>query len=382
MSAIVCEETQAEIDRRRMQAALAFGRRWLGATAPNPAVGAILTREGVVVGRGATQPGGRPHAETEALRQAGELARGATLYVTLEPCSHHGHTPPCAQAVIAAGVSRVVFAIEDPDPRVAGRGRAALIEAGVSVSEGVCAEEARAAHIGHILRTRLGRPALTLKLAQTADGYAAGADHDQRLRITGTAANNRVQMMRALHDAIMVGAGTARVDDPLLTVRLPGMEERKPLRVVLDSMAALSLRSRLVSTATAWPTLVLCGPDAPARSMQGLIEAGVGVEQAAREEGGLLDLHAALHILGRRGLTRVFCEGGPKVASRLVLQGLADEVILFRGAMPLGRSGLPALSPAARSALADEQAFVCEERGRAGADVWERYVRTRSCSPA
>ena len=211
-------------DERFMAAALAFGRRNLGLCAPNPSVGALIVRDGVVVGRGVTSPGGRPHAERKALAEAGEGAAGATLYVTLEPCSHHGRTPPCAEAIVAAGVARVVSAIEDPDPRVAGRGHALLREAGVEVVVGIGAAQAHRDHLGHILRVTAGRPMVTLKLARTADGFAAGDEHDPRLAITGEAANLRVQVMRAMHDAIMVGVGTALGDDPLLTVRLPGAE--------------------------------------------------------------------------------------------------------------------------------------------------------------
>src|SRR3954451_6954122 len=212
-----------------LSAAWALGGRALGRAPPNPAVGAVVVRDGVIVGRGWTRDGGRPHAETEALDDAGQAARGATLYVGLEPRSHYGKTPPCADAIIAAGIARVVSALEDPDPRVAGRGHARLRAAGIEVATGIGAEEARRANLGHILRVTQGRPMVTLKLAETADGFAASANaHDPRLMITGQAANNRVQMMRALHDAIMIGAGTALGDDPLLTVRLPGLDKRSP----------------------------------------------------------------------------------------------------------------------------------------------------------
>lgn len=364
----------AGTDARFMTAALTLGRRWLGTTAPNPAVGAILVRNGIVVGHGATRSGGRPHAEVEALRQAGEGARGATLYVTLEPCSHYGRTPPCAEAIVAAGVSRVVSAIEDPDPRVAGRGHQRLLAAGIPVTVGVCAKEARRAHLGHMLRTTKGRPMVTLKLAETADGFAAAGDYDPRLRITGPAANHRVQILRALHEAIMVGAGTTRADDPLLTVRLPGMEDRRPLRVVVDSRASLSLRSRLASSARAWPTLVIAGEDAAEAAVKALIEAGVEVARVACGAGGV-DLTAALESLAARAITRVFCEGGPTLASRLIAQGLADEVILFRGAMPLGRPGLPALSRDARDALAQNSLYAPSVAGFAGLDARESFAR-------
>ncbi len=364
-------------DARYMHAAIALARRGLGQTAPNPAVGALVVRDGVIVGRGATRPGGRPHAETEALNAAGEAARGATLYVTLEPCSHFGVTPPCAMAVLNAGVARVVSALEDPDPRVAGRGHAMLREAGVEVRVGVGAQEARRANLGHILRVSAGRPMVTLKLAETADGYAAGGPHDPRLMITGLAANQRVQMMRAVHDAIMVGAGTALADDPLMTVRLPGLESRKPLRVVLDPQLRLSARSRIAATARDFPALVICAQDAPADARRALEAAGVDVAECARAPQGGLDLQAALALLAARGVTRVFSEGGPKVAAALIAQGLADEVALFTAQKPLGRVGVEALSAPARVRLADAGHYRQTTDIAVGTDrfrLWERII--------
>ena len=235
-------------DLRWMEAALNLGSRSLGLTAPNPAVGAILVKDGAVVGRGATAPGGRPHAERIAIDQAGEAARGATLYVTLEPCSHFGASPPCVDAVIAADVARVVSAMEDPNPLVGGQGHTRLREAGIAVSVGAGAAQARRDHLGHILRVTAGRPCVTLKLAETADGFASAGANDARLRITGPIADLRVQIMRSTHEAIMVGIRTALIDDPALTVRLPGVD-RKPLRVVLDTHLRLPERSRVVATA-------------------------------------------------------------------------------------------------------------------------------------
>ena len=250
------DETPDDLrDATFMAAAINYGRRGLGVTAPNPAVGCVIVKDGVIISRGATQPGGRPHAETEALRDAGEAARGATLYVSLEPCSHFGVTGPCAHAIVQAGVARVVSAIEDPDIRVAGRGHAMIVEAGIGLRVGVGAREARRANLGHITRVTQGRPMVTLKLAQTANGLAGVPS--QRLLITDEAANGRVQMMRAMHDAVMVGIGTVLADDPLLTVRLSGLEQRKPLRVVIDSKLRLPLSSKLVATAKDHPVLVI-----------------------------------------------------------------------------------------------------------------------------
>ncbi|MBN9580490.1 MAG: bifunctional diaminohydroxyphosphoribosylaminopyrimidine deaminase/5-amino-6-(5-phosphoribosylamino)uracil reductase RibD, partial [Afipia sp.] len=220
-------------DRRFMKLALALGRRGQGRTWPNPAVGAVVVKDGVIVGRGWTQPGGRPHAEPEALKRAGAAARGATLYVTLEPCSHFGKSPPCADAIIAAGIARVVSAIEDPNPDVAGQGHARLRAAGIAVDVGLCAEEAGRDHAGHLLRVREHRPFVVLKLAVSADDRIAAAGH-RPVAITGEAARARVHLLRAQSDALLIGIGTALADDPLLTCRLPGMAARSPVRVVLD----------------------------------------------------------------------------------------------------------------------------------------------------
>lgn len=358
-----------------MAAALALGRRNLGRAAPNPAVGAVLVKDGVVVARGWTAPGGRPHAEMIALQTAGVAARGATLYVTLEPCSHHGATPPCADAIIAAGVARVVSALEDPNPAVAGQGHARLRAAGVAVEVGPGAAQARVDHMGHILRVTHGRPMVTLKLAQTADGYAAGAAHDPRLHITGAVADAFTHVQRWLHDAIMIGAGTAREDDPLMTIRVPGLEGEKRLRVVLDANLTLSPRSRLAATARDVPLLVIAGEkiaDAAAQDFRNAT--GAEVARAPMID-GRLDILAALRLLAERGVARVFSEGGPAVAESLIAHGYADEVILHRGVKPLGRPGKPALTSAARATLADAHRYRLFETRRLGADEMTHYIK-------
>ncbi|MBI3274512.1 MAG: bifunctional diaminohydroxyphosphoribosylaminopyrimidine deaminase/5-amino-6-(5-phosphoribosylamino)uracil reductase RibD, partial [Methylocystis sp.] len=328
------------------------------------------------IARGWTAASGRPHAERIALEAAGGAARGATLYVTLEPCSHHGATTPCVDAIIASGVARVVSAIEDPDPRVAGRGHARLQEAGVRVATGICLDAARRDHLGHILRVTQGRPMVTLKLAQTADGYAAGAEYDPRLFITGAVADAYTHVQRALHGAIMVGAGTARIDDPLMTVRLPGMEEHKPLRVVLDTHLALSTRSRLAATARDAPTLIIAGEGVTEKAASVFAAAtAIEVARVKLDEFGRVDLIAALGLLGARGVTRVFCEGGPRLAESLLLSSLADEAILHTGLKPLGRQGQPALSSAARAQLENPAFYRMADSAMLGADRLTRYER-------
>lgn len=324
-----------------MMLAHSLGRRGLGRTWPNPAVGAVIVKDGIVVGRGWTQPGGRPHAEVEALRRAGAAARGATLYVTLEPCSHHGKSPPCADAIIAAGISRVVSALEDPNPEVAGAGHAQLRTAGIAVEVGVCAAEARRDHAGHIRRMRDGRPHVMLKLAISADGKAGAAGRRQ-VAITGEAARDRVHLLRAQSDAIMVGIGTVLADDPLLTCRLPGMAKDSPVRIVLDSALRTPARSRLVRSARDVPVWVVCGMQGSRNAEEGLRAQGVEVLRI-QERNGRLDVGAALTLLAARGVTRLMVEGGPGVAASFVAADLVDEAILFHSTKIVGADGIDAL---------------------------------------
>ncbi len=362
-----------------MAAALALGRRGLGRTAPNPSVGSIVVREGIVVGRGCTAPGGRPHGEPLALAQAGAAAAGGTIYVTLEPCSHHGVTPPCCEAIVAAGIKRLVYAIDDPNPAVAGRGAAYCRAHGVEVVGGVGAAAARRDHRGHVLRMTAQRPSVTLKLAQTADGFVAGGAHDPRLAITGVAANGAVHVLRAMHDAIMVGIGTALADDPLMTVRLPGVAA-KPLRVVLDGALRLSLQSRLVQTAVEAPILVLTRAEnlgsTTWRGIDGLDLAAVRATPSGR-----LDVADALRVLCERGVTRLFSEGGPTLGSALITGGLADDVLLFRAPRPLGHEGVPALNAAARNRVADPAFYRLAADEAVGVDRLQHYERVGPCSP-
>jgi diaminohydroxyphosphoribosylaminopyrimidine deaminase/5-amino-6-(5-phosphoribosylamino)uracil reductase len=361
-----------EEDLRWMAAALNLGSRSLGLTAPNPSVGAILVKGGTVVGRGATAPGGRPHAERIALDEAGQAARGATLYVTLEPCSHFGASSPCADAIVEAGVSRVVSAMEDPNPLVGGQGHARLRAARIAVSVGTGAAQARRDHRGHVLRVTMGRPCVTLKLAESADGFASGGSHDSRLRITGEIANLRVQVMRSSREAIMIGLGTALADDPALTVRLPGAD-RKPLRFVLDTHLRLPARSHLAATARNVPTLVVAGENAPNEASLRLAHLGVVIERVGLDADGRVDLNEALRALSVRGVTRVFSEGGPRVAARLIALELADNVTLITADKPLGRSGVPALDAEARAALLDPARYRLIETAAYGPDTMRRW---------
>jgi diaminohydroxyphosphoribosylaminopyrimidine deaminase / 5-amino-6-(5-phosphoribosylamino)uracil reductase len=373
---------QSCADTRFMAAVLALGRRGLGLCAPNPAVGALVVKDGVIVARGWTKPGGRPHAETEAFREAGMQAHGATLYVTLEPCSQHGQTPPCTDAIVAAGVGRVVYAVDDPDPRACGRGAQILADAGIEVTRGVLAKEALRVNLGHFLRVARKRPMITLKLALTADSYGAGPAGDPRLVITGAPANGLVHVMRAMHDAVMTGIGTVLADDSLLSVRIPGLEDRKPLRVVLDSDLRLPSSARLAATAAKTPTLAVAGDGASEERAARLREAHIEVAHVRRDAGGRVDLDAALELLAARGLTRIFSEGGPRVAAGLIGQGLADDVVIFTAPEPLGRDGVLGLDPNTAAVLGGPDHYRLAETRMIGADRLTRYERVVSCSPA
>jgi len=344
-------------DQRFMQLALTLGRRGQGRTWPNPAVGAVVVKDGIIVGRGWTQPGGRPHAEPEALARAGEAAHGATLYVTLEPCSHVGKSPPCADAIIAAGIARVVSAIEDPNPEVAGQGHARLRAAGITVDIGLGAAEAAHDHAGHLRRIRDQRPHVILKLAVSSDDKIGASGH-KPVVISGEAARARVHLLRAQCDAILVGIGTVQADDPLLTCRLPGMEARSPVRVVLDRSLRLPGTSRLVHSARQTPLWVMTSSlsEAPAAMKLGAAGAQViRVATTATPPG--LDLMAVLHALADKGITRLMVEGGARVASSFVAAGLVDEVWLLRGPDAIGADGVAALDALPLTSITQSPAF-------------------------
>jgi diaminohydroxyphosphoribosylaminopyrimidine deaminase / 5-amino-6-(5-phosphoribosylamino)uracil reductase len=358
-----------------MRAALALAARGLGRTWPNPAVGCVLVRDGTVVGRGWTQPGGRPHAETEALGRAGEAARGATAYVSLEPCAHTGKTPPCADALIAAGVGRVVAAVEDPDPRVSGRGVAILRAAGIRVDIGACAEEAAELNAGFLLRIKRGRPLISLKLATSLDGRIATHSGDSRW-ITGEAARRRAHGLRATHDAILVGTGTALADDPELTCRLPGLAKRSPVRVVLDRQWRLPASAKLLTTAQDVPTWLITAAAGDPLRRQALEGAGVEIIDVATAPDGRLSVSATLQALGARGITRLLVEGGSALSASLLQQDLVDRIYWFRSASVIGGDGLAAAASLGIERLFDAKLFARIETETLGGDMLESYRRS------
>nr|WP_066818557.1 bifunctional diaminohydroxyphosphoribosylaminopyrimidine deaminase/5-amino-6-(5-phosphoribosylamino)uracil reductase RibD [Frigidibacter mobilis] len=354
-----------------MALAIALGARGLGRVWPNPAVGCVIVQGARILGRGWTQAGGRPHAEPVALAQAGAGARGATVYVSLEPCSHHGKTPPCADALVAAGVARVVTALEDPDPRVSGRGHDRLRAAGIEVTTGVLAAEAEAMQAGFLSRIRHGRPMVTLKLATSFDGRIATASGESRW-ITGPEARHLVHAMRARHDAVLVGGGTLRADDPLLTVRGMGAL-RQPVRIVASAGLDLPL-GRLAASVPEGPVWLLHGEGAPPAARAAWQAAGAQLLPVAQGGRGL-DPAAMLLALGQAGLTRVFCEGGGQLAASLLAAALVDEVIGFTAGLALGAGGRPSLGPLPEGALVDAPRFTLVETRAVGGDVLHRWRR-------
>ncbi len=366
----------AERDTRFMRMALGLGRRGMGLAKPNPAVGCVIVNGDIVVGRGWTQPGGRPHAEAAALEQAGPLAKGATAYVTLEPCAHEGQTPPCATALVKADVARVVIALADPDPRVSGRGVQILKAAGIEVTEGVLADEAEQDHAGFLLRITKRRPFVTLKLASSFDGrIATGTGQSQW--ITGPHARRLVHAMRARHDAVMVGGGTARTDDPSLTVRDLGMAHQ-PARVVVSRRIDLPLLGQLARSASKIP-LVLChGHDADPALKETWIGLGATLLPCAAK-GAQLDPVDVLGQLADLGTTRVFCEGGGGLAASLIEGQLVDRLVGFTAGLTIGAEGVPSIGALGLDTLQTAQRFKLAQVQQVGNDilhVWDRKTNS------
>lgn len=355
-----------------MRVALTLAARGLGQVWPNPAVGCVIVamRDGapVIAGRGWTQPGGRPHAETEAMARAGDAARGATAYVSLEPCAHRGKTGPCAQALIDAGIARVVTACADPDPRVAGKGVAMLREAGIDVVENVLAGEARHLNQGFITRVTLGRPMVTLKIASTLDGKIAtpsGKSH----WITGEMARERTHLMRAEADAIMVGSATAIVDDPQLTCRLPGLAHRSPVRVVADGRLRLPLTSRLVRSALEKRLIVLTRGDADADRRAAFEDQNVELIDVPVGPDNRMDMRQALRMLGELGLTRLMVEGGARLAASLIRDGLVDRIEWFQAPKIIGDDGYSAIGGLGIDDISLDEGFARTASAELGEDM-------------
>ena len=362
-------------DLKFMERALRLGRRNRGATAENPSVGCVVVAsEADVIAQGWTQGGGRPHAEAMALQQAGERAAGATAYVTLEPCAHQGRTPPCAQALIDAGVARVVAALEDPDARVAGTGFAMLRTAGIAVETGICSDRARIDLAGYLCRKQHGRPLVTLKLAVSRDGKIAER-RGRPTAITGEAARRRTHLIRARSDAILVGVGTILADDPDLRCRLPGLEARSPLRVVLDSTLRTPAASRLVTTAGDCPVRLYCSRSVSEAQVEPIRETGAEVVAVESRAGAGLDLPTVLEDLAALGVNDLMVEGGAQVAAGFLGADLVDRVALFSSPRSIGAAGLDALEGMSLEAITDTLRFRHSGRREVGEDMLDWYAR-------
>jgi len=363
---------------KQMRLALRLARGPLGQTWPNPAVGAVVVNEasGFILGVGGTAPGGRPHAEVVALRMAGAAARGASLFVTMEPCCHYGKSPPCVEAIAAAGIKRVIYAVEDPNPLVAGKGLKALRSHGVEVRRATKTDEAHWFSLGHILRMRENRPFVQIKLALGSDGRVPRGG-GKPVFVTGEVARNYAHLMRARADAILVGNGTVRTDDPSLTCRLPGLGWRSPVRVVLARRADLSHDSALARSAGTHPVWVLHGVDAPPDNVARLRSIGVDCLSCALTPDGRLAPGSVLQVLSERGVTRVLIEGGPTVARAFLDAGYVDELALFHGARPAGTSGLAPFPPDGVEMISAHADLVLHEARALGPDRLKLYRNQR-----
>lgn len=359
-------------DTRYMALAISLGLRGLGKCWPNPSVGCVIVANNRIVGRGRTADGGAPHGETEALKQAGDLAKGATAYVSLEPCAHHGRTPPCATALVEAGIKRVVIGATDPNPLVAGKGIALLEAAGIDVVTGVLQAQAEASHEGFLKRMTKGLPFVTLKLATSFDGRIATASGESQW-ITGPESRRLVHGMRANHDAVLVGGGTARADDPSLTVRGMG-DVRQPVRVVISRKLDIPLGGNLAKTAQEVPVWICHGPEAPIKLRTVWQQLGA-VLLECRVTGQHIDPMAALTALGDQGLTRVFCEGGGALAASLLKADMVDQLVNFTAGMALGAEGLPSISALDIYRLAQAPRFELVETRAVGADTMAKWRR-------
>lgn len=328
-----------------MRRCLHLARSGLGRTWPNPSVGCVLIRNGTPLASARTADRGRPHAEALALAASGD-ASGATAYISLEPCAHQGKTAPCAGSLLEAGIARAVIGCRDPDPRVSGQGIAMLREGGIDITEGVLAGEASAIIAGHRSRIACTRPRLTLKIAATLDG-AVGLTGHSRTPVTGHRARALVESLRAEHDAVLIGAGTARIDNPLLIPGNPGLADNPPVRVVLDTGLSMATDLRLVTSARQAPLWIFHAIRASADRQAALKRAGAELIALDAPEGEFLPLDAALAMLAERGIGRVLCEGGPTLATTLLAANRVDELVWLTAGMFFGEAGLPAHSGAA-----------------------------------
>ncbi len=364
----------SDLDTRYMLNAVELSRRGVGVTAENPPVGCVIVKDDIIVGRGFTARNGRPHAETIALAQAGTGAIGATAYVTLEPCFHHGRTPPCSEALINAGIARVICAIEDPDDRVRGKGLTQLRDHNIDVTLGVCKAQATAVLSGYLSRVASNKPAVLLKLAMSQDEMLATNDPDNRW-ITGPMARSRGHLMRSKCDAIIVGVGTVIADDPELTCRLKGLEDRSPIRIIVDTKLRTPIASQLVESAGQVPLMIACSQDVEIDRSLEFYEKGVEIIPCA-DKAGQVDLTDLLAKLANHGINRVLVEGGAGIAATLIADQLIDELAIFKAPHEIGNIGTPAFDGTTLSKVVEKLSLVEECKIDLGCDQLTLYHRS------
>mgnify|MGYP002621981083 CR=1 FL=1 len=366
---------EASLDERFMARAVRMAHKGLGSTYPNPSVGAVVVRGSEVIGAAHSDPTGGPHAEVKALRQAGAAAKGATLYVTLEPCCHHGRTGPCTGAILESGVARVVIGLRDPARHADGKGIRRLRRGGLVVTEGVLQGACAEVHAHYVHHVQTGRPFVSLKIACSIDGRIATPQGDSKW-ITGEASRARGHLLRATHDAIMVGSATAIVDDPELTCRLPGLGGRSPIRIVADGRLRLPLTSKLVRDAQKHPLWILTLPGGDGARRNAFEDCGAVLIDVEPGEGGMMDMRGALEQIAARGVTRVLVEGGARLAASLTRDRLVDRIEWFQAAKLIGGDGYPAIAGLGIKHVDGAPSFVLRETMRAGADLVSSYVRS------
>ncbi len=364
-------------DQAHMRVALRLAARGLGSVWPNPSVGCVIVKDNIIISRGVTGLYGRPHGEDIALKLAGDKANGATIYVTLEPCSHHGKTPPCAEAIIKSGIKRVVIAIGDPDPRVSGNGILMLKNADIKVDIGCMKDEARYIAAGFLMRINNGRPLVAIKTATTLDGYIATNKGDSKW-ITGDQARMAGHQLRAKYDAILIGSGTAIADDPMLNCRISGFTGRQPVRIVLDSNLNISLNSKLVKTAKQQPIWIITAVNINNNvknhnKFMDLQELGVKILQCKLGNNNYIDIVAAIELLGKKGITRLLVEGGGKLSASLFKENIVDLIYWFRAAAIIGGDGIAAIGAYGVDNISMMQKFNLRSIKSIGLDRLEIY---------
>jgi diaminohydroxyphosphoribosylaminopyrimidine deaminase/5-amino-6-(5-phosphoribosylamino)uracil reductase len=361
-------------DLKWMKIALRLADRNTGNVHPNPAVGCLIINNGRIVGRGWTQAGGRPHAEIMALEQAGNLAAGATVYTTLEPCSHYGHTPPCCDALIAAGINRLVGSMKDPDTRVNGTGFLKLRDAGVEVIEGVEEKAAINLNKGFVSKIKSGLPLITLKLALSIDSQIATSAGESKW-ITGTAARSAGHLLRSRHDAILTGIGTVCADNPILNCRINGLEERSPVRIVLDTKLQIPMMSNLVATAPKYKTIIFTTKAAVDTKKVELKKLGLDIISVDTDNNGRVSLMVVLQTLVKLGITRVLVECGSMLASEFIRLNLVDRLVVHRAPIVIGGDGKPSINSIGVAKLDMAISFGRPQIEQVENDIIETYQR-------